>query len=1851
MPSTLDNAYEEANCLSTLILAADAKVLSSTTCRATFWQMVKSNQIDALFTSGEGILADLRSCVPQEDHHSTESALRDWLTKKLPKLIGETSKRKIQWSPTQFLRRLGLEIDSEESILYWCYKNRIPVFCPSLFDGLLGEVFYYTYSEDCCMDMAFDNRFFNDFIMKAHSVDVLLLGDEIQCPILTNCLKKKGVNSAVCIGFENKWRVKETASTKNLVISTEPPKSGTLEAYNDTLLTLVQKIDALEHKVGELTEPSTIPKMNSYHPPHDLEDMADEITLMLDRVNVICEGSRSSKDNSDSEESESYHFEEQKKHLEQILTVIRNADDQGAPHRDVREFLHRKDFSPQLIQHAYQLYMEENEEKQNEEENVVKFAEDHVEDTDHVEETSSLEEPNEDSQNSMEDRARMSEEDDSHSDSGEDLSPQHSPTPPATDPSPILLSPMDPVFDPTTDDPDDIPKRGPEQKGSLQEMFKNAESDEEVLDRVKVKKKRKPEFPNDSENTTDVKRDPERRASAGALFAYTDSSDEDESPELISDRVKWKPDQQKKLSELFSMDAPMNSGPIISNLFGMEEEDSYEEDFEDKQMKPTAKNKRNPEKRGGIRELLTEKKKKENPDHKRLPERKMSVGGYFDHSDEELSDLEADISNDHVTSPKRMPESSGKVTDLFTFEDDSPVIKYPDSVDYGPVKDFVNKLFMDDDESFEEKMEEADDNWSPKSAEQSPDGYGSVSKLFYSFENSRQISAIYVKGDPTMLWPIIWQYSFATMGYARGWDVRGSTEFGKGWRYIPPKFLRAAPDLITAVGLSIQGPIGVIRSPVPTGPLYLQINDWTLTDLVVQLEVPQGFECSPNPIIIPSCGIQSNEFYIHCTGDVKTGQICDVKATVTPTEGLHNVYRKVTIIKDMIRVLAGISEVKAAETSFTLIEETSGEELYLEADAPCIYDTQFTVKPIPGLVITPPEFTLRANQTRFERVKISIDQNFPSGSYCLELKAMPFHVHNLLRQNFLINIDINSAKGIHQMCLTHDGENVERGSDHRVQIRFENPTCTALKFALETSEGLELSTNRVVVEAFQNESEPFDCFVLNDAPMKTTLSATCISDSYGNLMQKTYTCDAFDIITGVYKVELEGVKTLTTESGCLVIMEEEKWETQLILNMATEKAAIFNLSASNLVFSRNPVFINKGEDRSKPFTVQCRSGTKSSDEVQTLTARCAEGGNIEVAEHNFQYRILPREFHIGLDKDLVPLHPGGKEVEMRLLSSGRFPLQKLRCPLSHPRIIFDPDVVSFEPEHTYSEPFTMMIPEGDDISEGPTEIQFHFITEEQPKPSVAARTVMVVNTVEEIAFDANTHFVPGYPTPTRFILDSKVKGGSIFLIPQPPNELVHFNPEKIIVEEGENSSEQFDVIVEEGSEVSGEVEVSAEVRDGRPNLGHTKSFSLPLELLTHINLIVRFVGGRNQFDFPLKVVANRDFTQVIEFVMECYGFDDAEAAQIKLMYKKKELPLTDTILEVGIEDGEMIRLIQPESLGRQFVFGCLDIKMQKVLHKNDFADALIQNGILDNKKTAELVFRMLDFEGLGHITYRAFQKIISPEAKMHDFKTLVWLILFMSEPEMKAYVDAQPETRRKFLLALGEQVSNRHKLERLKSATTSYALFASFDFFLTGVIAYNEFTKMLEVMELKFDEVTTTLVFHRFTGSRTNASISLAQWNKIVGDEKRTLKELEQIMRDIASGFSDREIEKARRGLKSISKKSHQKRQPRQYLGLSPLSDIDMDALYVDVLRCQKTMELNFNNQDGECKRGPEIDPHERKRSEGSITPIRRQRSKSGKKRHKSYNRGSHSRRKSFEMLLQSKFEFLEKTKQKRDPV
>lgn len=41
------------------------------------------------------------------------------------------------------ITRLGEEIDNEESIYYWAAINKIPVFCPALTDGSLGDMMYF----------------------------------------------------------------------------------------------------------------------------------------------------------------------------------------------------------------------------------------------------------------------------------------------------------------------------------------------------------------------------------------------------------------------------------------------------------------------------------------------------------------------------------------------------------------------------------------------------------------------------------------------------------------------------------------------------------------------------------------------------------------------------------------------------------------------------------------------------------------------------------------------------------------------------------------------------------------------------------------------------------------------------------------------------------------------------------------------------------------------------------------------------------------------------------------------------------------------------------------------------------------------------------------------------------------------------------------------------------------------------------------------------------------------------------------------------------------------------------------------------------------------------------------------------------------------------------------------------------------------------------------------------------------------------------------------------------------------------------------------------------------------------
>lgn len=81
-------------------------------------------------------------------------------------------------TPSEFIARLGKEIDNEESVLYWAYKNDIPIFCPALTDGSVGDmIFFHSYKRPgLVVDIARDIRRINELAVQSHCTGQIIIG-------------------------------------------------------------------------------------------------------------------------------------------------------------------------------------------------------------------------------------------------------------------------------------------------------------------------------------------------------------------------------------------------------------------------------------------------------------------------------------------------------------------------------------------------------------------------------------------------------------------------------------------------------------------------------------------------------------------------------------------------------------------------------------------------------------------------------------------------------------------------------------------------------------------------------------------------------------------------------------------------------------------------------------------------------------------------------------------------------------------------------------------------------------------------------------------------------------------------------------------------------------------------------------------------------------------------------------------------------------------------------------------------------------------------------------------------------------------------------------------------------------------------------------------------------------------------------------------------------------------------------------------------------------------------------------------------------------------------------------------
>ncbi|KAM3515674.1 hypothetical protein MY11210_000652 [Beauveria gryllotalpidicola] len=136
-------------------------------------------------------------------------AFEDWVVPILDKMLEEQEASKgtdheISWTPSKIIHRLGKEINDERSVYYWAYKNDIPVFCPALTDGSLGDMLYFhtfkTSPQQLKVDIVEDIRKINTISVRAKRAGMIILGGGVVKHHIANaCLMRNGAESAVYI--------------------------------------------------------------------------------------------------------------------------------------------------------------------------------------------------------------------------------------------------------------------------------------------------------------------------------------------------------------------------------------------------------------------------------------------------------------------------------------------------------------------------------------------------------------------------------------------------------------------------------------------------------------------------------------------------------------------------------------------------------------------------------------------------------------------------------------------------------------------------------------------------------------------------------------------------------------------------------------------------------------------------------------------------------------------------------------------------------------------------------------------------------------------------------------------------------------------------------------------------------------------------------------------------------------------------------------------------------------------------------------------------------------------------------------------------------------------------------------------------------------------------------------------------------------------------------------------------------------------------------------------------------------------------------------------------------------------
>ncbi|KAI6857795.1 hypothetical protein D0864_15953 [Hortaea werneckii] len=171
--------------------------------------------------------------------NSNYCAFEDWVMPLLDKMLEEQEAVRgkgeeageFSWTPSKVIARLGKEINDERSVYYWAQKNDIPVFCPALTDGSLGDMLYFhTFKSSPAqlrIDIVEDIRKINTIAVRAKRTGMIILGGGVVKHHIANAnLMRNGAESAVYINTGNEFDGSDAGARPDEAVSWGKIRAG-----------------------------------------------------------------------------------------------------------------------------------------------------------------------------------------------------------------------------------------------------------------------------------------------------------------------------------------------------------------------------------------------------------------------------------------------------------------------------------------------------------------------------------------------------------------------------------------------------------------------------------------------------------------------------------------------------------------------------------------------------------------------------------------------------------------------------------------------------------------------------------------------------------------------------------------------------------------------------------------------------------------------------------------------------------------------------------------------------------------------------------------------------------------------------------------------------------------------------------------------------------------------------------------------------------------------------------------------------------------------------------------------------------------------------------------------------------------------------------------------------------------------------------------------------------------------------------------------------------------------------------------------------------------------------------------